>query len=129
MKGALLIVAVFGLPLAIRGAGDARPSAAHAALAQKIKGAFPYDPAASKKQEEKREPDGQVVVMERFTVVEPAPLRRLQEKMDAEREKRRAEELSFANGGALFRTDFKNVRIEVGPMGDGARVTFLRISW
>ena len=146
MTVVLVVVVALALPPIVRGDESVKPSPDHEVsslvdesgkqppaheVTTLIKQAFPYDPAPAQKKEETKdkEPDAQVVTMERFTVVETAPHRELKAKIEAERATKESAEFSIVKGGAILKKDIGKAQIEFGPMGDGLRFNFLRLSW
>ena len=126
MTVALVAVAAFALLSVVRGEEIDKPSPAHEVSAL-IKQAYPYDPAPAQKKEETKdkEPDAQVVTMERFTVVESMRSRQLEEKIESENEKTRAEKFSITKGGTIW----KKCRVELGAWDASGGINFLKLSW
>jgi hypothetical protein len=103
-------------------------------VSELVKKAFPYDPAAAQKKEEtkEKEPDAQVVTMERFTVVESMRSSELEKKIKSENEKTQAEKFSVTKGGAMLKKDIGRTRVELGAWpaaGAGVKLYFLKLSW
>jgi len=144
MTVALIAVAAFVLPPVVRGEEIDKPSPDHEAstlvdesgkrrtaheVTTLVKQAFPYAPAAAQKKEEPKEPDAQVVTMERFTVVESMRQRQLEEDIKSVDQKMRDERFSIRNGGAILKKDIGRTRVELGTWPTGAGVYFLKITW
>jgi hypothetical protein len=72
-----------------------KPGPVHV-VSELVKKTFPYDRATAQKKEEtkEKEPDAEVVIMERFTVVESKRSRELEKKIESENEKTQAESRS-----------------------------------
>ena len=149
MTVVLVAVAALALPPIVRGDESVKPSPDHEVsslvdesgkqppaheVTTLIKQAFPYDPAPAQKKEETKdkEPDAQVVTMERFTVVESMRSRQLEEKIKSADQKNRDERFSIRNGGAILKKDIGRTRIELGTWpaaGAGVNLYLLKITW
>lgn len=129
MRSLILIAAAMSPPLSSHGEKEKAPDAAREALAGKIRAAFPYVSATNAGKQAQAEPESQVVMLERVTVTAFTPLGRLKPKIDTEREKAKAAQFSFTQGGALFKKDFRKVRFEMGAWGSGSGLNLLKISW
>jgi hypothetical protein len=129
MKALLVAVALLGLlPLRASAEDNGKPTASQEAVA-KIRQAFPYGSAASQRNEEKQGSHDDVIVMEVFRVTASREHRHLREEIDRAVQKRRSEQFSIIQGGAIFRMDVGKARIEFGIWGAGAGLNILRISW
>jgi hypothetical protein len=144
MKVALVAVAAIALPPVVRGeesdkrrpahkvatqveeSGKPRPADEVSAL---IKQAYPYAPEVAQKKEETKEPDAQVVTMERFTVVESMRSRQLEEKIKSDNEKRREEKFSITKGGTIWKKDIGGKRVELGAWSAPGGINFFKLSW
>jgi hypothetical protein len=139
---ALVAIAVLAVLSAVRDdeSGDPRPT--HEAskpveengkprpvhvMSELVKKAFPYEPAAVQKKEEtkEKEPDAQVVTMEHFTVTESRRSRQLEEKIESDNEKMKAEKFSLVRGGTIW----KKGRVEVGAWSAQGGINFLKYLW
>ena len=147
MTVVLVAVAALALPPIVRGDESVKPSPDHEVsslvdesgkqppaheVTTLIKQAFPYDPAPAQEKEETKEPDAQVVTMERFTVVESMRSRQLEEKIKSADQKNRDERFSIRNGGAILKKDIGRTRIELGTWpaaGAGVNLYLLKITW
>jgi len=149
MKLACVAVAAFAVLSVVRGDDKSKPSPANEVstlvdesgsprpaheVSASIKQAFPYDPAPAQQKEETKdkEPDAQVVTMERFTVVESMRSRQLEEKIKSADQKNRDERFSIRNGGAILKKDIGRTRVELGAWpaaGAGVNLHFLKITW
>ena len=147
MTVVLVAVAALAFPPIVRGDESVKPSPDHEVsslvdesgkqppaheVTTLIKQAFPYDPAPAQEKEETKEPDAQVVTMERFTVVESMRSRQLEEKIRTADQKNRDERFSIRNGGAILKKDIGRTRIELGAWpaaGAGVNLYFLKIKW
>jgi hypothetical protein len=97
-----------------------------------VKKAFPYAPAVAQKKEDTKEPDAQVVTMERFIVVESRRSRELEKKIKSENEKTQAEKFSVTKGGTILKKDIGRTRVELGTWpvaGAGVNFYLLKITW
>jgi hypothetical protein len=128
MKTAFLSVVALALPAVVR-SEDAGKGTIAQVLSAQIKQAFPYVPTPPQKAEEKPEPNGEIVSMERLTITESLQLRDLKEKIAAEDAKQKAERFSVVKGGAIKKKGLGKARVEIGAWDAGSGLNILKISW